>query len=279
VTPGVVAAVLLAAVLHAAWNAVAHDIDDRLVGFTLLIVTESLGGAVLVLIAPAPDRSSWPMLAASAVLHTVYNLGLMRSYRLGEFGQVYPIARGTAPLLVALGAALFVGERLPAVRLVGVAVVCVGLGTLVFAGGVPSRSARPALLAAVLTGVVIASYTTVDGVGVRHAGTALGYIGWLFLVQAPILPLGALVVRGPRLLRDLRAHLVAGIVAGVFSLAAYGLVLWAQTRGALAPIAALRETSVIIGAIIGAVVFGERFGRWRIVAAALVSLGVVLINL
>jgi drug/metabolite transporter (DMT)-like permease len=131
----------------------------------------------------------------------------------------------------------------------------------------------------VMTGVVIAAYTTVDGLGVRSAGSVAGYAGWLFLLQGPALPLAAVVSRRRQLWTQMRPHLWRGLAGGVLSLAAYGLVLWAQTRGALAPIAALRETSVIVGAVIGAVVFGEKFGRWRIAATVLVAGGVVLVTL
>jgi drug/metabolite transporter (DMT)-like permease len=275
----VVGAVLLAAVLHAAWNALAHAIDDQLVGFALMGTALTVGALGIVLASPAPSTASWPFLAGSAVLHVAYNLLLMRCYRIGEFGQVYPLARGTSPLLVALAGAVLVGEQLSFIRLLGVAVISVGLGTLVFVGGVPTRAARPAIAAAVVTGVVIAAYTTLDGLGVRHAGSVAGYTGWLFLLQGPVLPLAAVVARRGLLWRQLRPHLLPGLAGGVLSLAAYGLVLWAQTRGALAPIAALRETSVIVGAVIGAVVFGERFGRWRIAATVLVAGGVILITL
>lgn len=276
---GVVAVVLLAAVLHAVWNAIAHAIGDQLVGFALIGTVCTVVGAAIVLAAPTPAGASWPLLAASASLHVVYNLLLMRCYRLGEFGQVYPLARGTSPWLVAIGATVFAGENLPAVRLAGVLVISAGLVDLVFAGGVPTRAARPAIAAAVLTGVVIASYTTVDGIGVREAGTVAGYAGWLFLLQGPVLPLAALTVRREQLWRAVRPHLRTGLLGGVLSFAAYALVLWAQTRGALAPIAALRETSVIVGAVLGAVFFRERFGGWRIAATCLVVAGVLLINL
>ena len=275
----VIGAVLLAAVLHAVWNALAHAIDDQLVGFALIGVAVTVGAAGIVLASPAPAKACWLFLAVSAVLHVAYNLLLMRCYRLGEFGQVYPLARGTSPLLVALGAAIFVGEQLSLVRLMGVVIISVGLGTLVFAGGVPTRAARPAIAAAVLTGAAIAAYTTVDGLGVRSAGTVAGYAGWLFLLQGPVLPLAAVAARRGLLWRQVRPHLLAGLAGGGLSLAAYALVLWAQTRGALAPIAALRESSVIVGAVIGAVLFGERFGRWRVAATILVAGGVVLITL
>ncbi len=279
VSPLVVGAVLLAAVLHAVWNAVAHAISDQLVGFALIGTAITVVAVGVVLVAPAPDRASWPYLAGSATLHVVYNLLLMRCYRLGEFSQVYPLARGTSPWLVAVGATVLVGEQLSVVRLAGVVVISLGLCTLVLAGGVPTRAARPAIVAALLTGVAIASYTTLDGIGVRGAGTVAGYTGWLFLLQGPVLPLVALGARRGRLWAQVRPHLWTGLVGGLLSLAAYALVLWAQTRGALAPIAALRESSVIVGALIGTVVFGERFGAWRVVATVVVVVGVVLVTL
>lgn len=273
----VVAAVLLAAFLHAAWNAVAHAIADRLIGFALIGAAATAGGAVLTLVVGAPAPASWPYLAVSAALHVGYSLLLLRSYELGEFGQAYPLARGTSPWLVAIGAAAFAHETLTPPRLAGVAVISVGLASLVFAGRL-TRADVPAIGAALLTGVTIAAYTTVDGLGVRHAGGALGYAAWLFIAEGAVIPLMAMAARREKLWVQARPHLAAGLAGGVASIIAYGLVLWAQTRGALAPIAALRETSVIIGAIIGALVFRERFGRWRIVATVLVAGGVALIN-
>jgi drug/metabolite transporter (DMT)-like permease len=275
----VFAAVLLAAGLHAGWNAIAHALPDQLVAFALIGAASTAGGLLIVAASPAPAQASWPFLAASALVHVAYNLLLMRGFRLGDFSQVYPLARGTSPWLVAVGAALFAGEPLSGTRALGVVVISAGLVGLVVAGGVQTRIGSPAVVAALLTGVTIATYTTIDGLGVRHAGSVAGYTGWLFLLEGPALPIVALVMRRGRLWHDLRPHLVVGLVGGLLSLGAYGLVLWAQTRGALAPIAALRETSVIIGAIIGAVLFGERFGRWRIAATVLVAGGVVLIEL
>ncbi|MCW2820127.1 MAG: protein of unknown function transrane [Marmoricola sp.] len=248
-------------------------------GFALIGVALTLGSVPLVVASPVPARASWPFLLGSVALHVAYNLFLMRSYRLGEFGQVYPVARGTSPWLVALAGFLLLGEELPPVRVAGVVVISLGLASLVLVGGVPTRAARPALVAAVLTGVTIAAYTTLDGVGVRSAGSVAAYTGWLFLLQGPTMPVVAVLARRRALWGQVRPHLVLGLLGGVLSLAAYGLVLWAQTRGALAPVAALRETSVIVGAIIGAVVFGERFGPWRVAATVLVAAGVVLVTL
>lgn len=275
----VLAAVLFAALLHAVWNAFAHAITDRLVGFALMGTATTVCGALLVLLAPAPAAAAWPYIAVSAAVHVAYNVLLMRSYELGDFGQVYPLARGTSPWLVAISAAVFAHETLTATHLAGVVVVSAGLASLVLAGGRPTRGELPAIGAALLTGVTIAAYTTIDGIGVRNAGTAIGYAGWMFMGFGLFLPAMALRARREKLWSQARPHLVAGLGGGVLSFVAYGLVLWAQTRGALAPIAALRETSVIIGAVIGAAIFHERFGRWRIVATVLVAGGIVIMNL
>jgi drug/metabolite transporter (DMT)-like permease len=229
--------------------------------------------------APPPAAGSWDYLIASVLLHVLYNLLLMRSFMLGDFGQVYPLARGTAVAVVAVLATVAVGEAMPLVRLVGVILVCVGLAALVGPLGRTANAELPAVVAALGTGVMIAGYTTVDGVGVRGSGSVLAYTGWLFLLQGAALPILAYARRGRGLARQARPYLLAGLAGGVLSLVAYGLVLWAQTRAPLAPVAALRETSVLMGAIIGAVVFRESFGRRRVLAAVLVTVGVVLTNL
>jgi drug/metabolite transporter (DMT)-like permease len=276
--PGVTAAVLFAAVLHATWNAVVKQVDDRLAGFVLLDLT----GVALCLLAvpllPGPAPASRAFLALSVVLHLGYKLFLMGAYRAGDLSQVYPLARGSAPLLVAGFAGLVLGERLGPAQLTGVLVVSVGLVLLAGVGAAASGPPAATWLA-LATGVFIAAYTVADGLGVRRSGSALGYTAWLFLLQGLALPGYAVATRWPAL-RGLRAGQVAsGTTAGVLSLAAYGLVIWAQSRGALAVVAALRETSVVVAALIGSVVFGERFGRRRLLAAALVTAGIVALNL
>lgn len=274
----VVPVVLSAAVLHASWNALAHGIGDRLVGFSLIDLAYTGVCAAVVAVTGPPAAGAWPWILASAAVHVLYQLALMGSYRLGQFSQVYPLARGTSPWVVAVVSLALLGQQLPVVELVGVLVVSAGLISLVFLGGRPRRADVPALAAAFATGVMIATYTVLDGVGV-HTTSVLSYAGWMFLLQGPAVPLLAVVVRGRRLGAQLRPPLLLGLVGGVVSLLAYGLVLWAQTRGALAPIAALRETSIVIAALIGSVFLHERFGRARAVAGAVVVTGIVLINL
>jgi drug/metabolite transporter (DMT)-like permease len=268
-------AVLAAAVTHAVWNAIAHGIKDQTLAFALIGVGGAAVSVPLVIVAAVPRSSSWPYLLASVGIHVFYILLLMQCYRLGEFSQVYPLARGVSPLVVTVLAAAFVHEHLAPAQIGGVAVVSAGLAFLVFGGRRPGRGA---FLAAVGTGLTIAAYTTVDGVGVRASASPVGYIGWLILLQSLCVPLFAAVRRRDVLLKQPRRILLSGLLAGALSVLAYGLVLWAQTKGALAPIAALRETSVIFGAIIGTLVFREPFGRSRIVATVLVVAGIVLLN-
>ncbi|MFE0192935.1 EamA family transporter [Streptomyces sp. NPDC058989] len=277
-TPLVVAAVLLAAVTHASWNAIAHGIRDQLLAFTLVGGGGAVCGAALAGFTPLPAAGAWPYLLASVVLHVVYQALLMRSFQLGDFGQMYPIARGTAPLVVTVLAAVFVHEIPDSWALAGVALASAGLVGVALWGirGSGARPHWPALVAALATGLSIAAYTTVDGLGVRASGTPLGYIAWLMILEGLAIPAYALATRRRRLLAELRPIAVRGLAGGVLSVFAYGLVLWAQTRAALAPIAALRESSIIVGAAIGALFFKERFGLPRIAAAGLMVVGIGL---
>ncbi|MCX4550431.1 DMT family transporter [Streptomyces sp. NBC_01387] len=275
-TPVVILAVVLAAITHASWNAIAHHIKDQLVSFTLI----SGGGLLIGLLAapfvPFPAAAAWPYLLISASLHVTYMLLLMRSFTLGDFGQMYPIARGTAPLVVTVLAAIFVHEIPNGWQLAGVAVACTGLVGVAVWGLKGSRPHWPAIIAALATGLAIASYTTVDGVGVRDSGSSLGYIAWLMVLEGIAIPAYAAYRRRGQLVAQLRPYATKGLIGGAMSVVAYGLVLWAQTRAPLAPIAALRESSIIVGAAIGAIFFKEKFGLPRIAAAGLMVVGIGL---
>lgn len=268
--------VLLAGVLHALWNAVAKAIPDRLITFGLIGVSTTLGAVVMVFVFGLPAGRAMPYVLVSAAIHVGYYLALMASYRLGAFNQTYPLARGSAPLLVALGAAVFAGEHLSTMALLGVATLTGGLVTLAFSAGHLGRDDLPAVLAALGTGVTIAAYTLVDGLGARAAHDPFAYTGLLFLLQGPAIAAIAVVRRG-RAMWASGSNLRIGLAAGAVSLVAYGAVIWAQTRGPLAEVAALRETSVISAAIIGTIWLREEFGRRRIGAALLVAAGVVLL--
>ncbi|QNP72172.1 EamA family transporter [Streptomyces roseirectus] len=275
-TPGVTGAVLLAAVTHACWNALAHKIPDKLVGLALI----SGGGAVLgfaaVPFAAFPDGAAWPYLIASAVIHMAYFALLMWSFRIGDFGQAYPIARGSAPLIVTLLAALFAHEVPDGWAAAGIALSCAGLSGVALWGLRGRRPDWTAIGAALGTGFTIALYTVVDGLGVRASGSSLGYIAWLMGVQGLVLPAYAWARWRGQTLARLKPYARVGALGAVLSFTAYGLVLWAQTRAELAPIAALRESSIIVGAAIGALFFKERFGAPRVLAAGVLVVGIGL---
>jgi drug/metabolite transporter (DMT)-like permease len=267
--------VLLAAVLHASWNALVKQSGERLLTFSVIIGTGALAYLPVALVIGPPARPSWPWLTGSAVVHLVYYAGLLQGYRHGDLGQVYPIARGTGPLLVAVLAALLAREipTLPAA--LGIALVCVGIFGLARGGGEGARRAVPIALG---TGVMIALYTTCDGLGVRASESELAYIAWLHVAIG--IPFSGTVLALRR--RDLSAffprHGRAAALGGIVAAGAYSLVIWAMSFSPLAWVAALRETSVVIAAALGARMLGEPFGARRIAAAAVVAAGVVLVS-
>jgi drug/metabolite transporter (DMT)-like permease len=273
----VVVIVIGAGALHAVWNAIMKQLGDRVMAFALMGIALTVGGGLAVTVAGLPGRAAVMLAAASAVIHIGYDLGLMNSYRLGAFNQVYPIARGTSPLVVAAGAFLFANEHLGAATLAGVVILASGLMSLALSAGRVSRSDVPAVGVAVLTGLTIAAYTIVDGLGVRAAHDPYSYAGLMFLLQGPVFPLIALARRPAGRWRD-RQAVSRGLLAGALSVVAYGTVLWAQSRAPLTVVAAIRETSVIFAALIGMVLFKERFGTRRVAAAALIAAGIVLIT-
>lgn len=275
-TPVVTAAVLLAAVTHASWNAIAHRITDKLVGFTLITGGGLLIGLAMAPFVPLPAPGAWPYLLASAAIHIVYYALLMKSFRLGDFGQAYPIARGTAPLVVTVLAAVFAHEVPDGWTATGIALSCAGLTGVALWGLRGHRPNWAAIGAALATGLSIALYTVVDGLGVRASGSSLGYIAWLMAVQGTAIPAYAVWRRRGSTAAVLRPHAALGLLGAALSVTAYALVLWAQTKAELAPIAALRESSIIVGAAIGAVFFKERFGVPRIAAAGLLVVGIGL---
>ncbi|MEU7718483.1 DMT family transporter [Streptomyces tibetensis] len=275
-TPLVTAAVLLAAVTHASWNAIAHKITDKLVGFALISGGGTVIGLALAPFVTFPAAGAWPYLLGSAAVHIAYYALLMTSFRLGDFGQAYPIARGTAPLVVTLLAALFAHEVPDSRAAAGIALSCAGLTGVALWGLRGRRPDWAAIGAALATGLTIAVYTVVDGLGVRASGSSLGYIAWLMAVQGVVIPAYAVWRWRGETVALLRPFAGVGLIGAALSVAAYALVLWAQTRAELAPIAALRESSIIVGAAIGAVFFKERFGAPRIAAAGLLVVGIGL---
>jgi drug/metabolite transporter (DMT)-like permease len=275
----VLAATVAAAAAHAGWNAIAHWITDKVVALALVNAGALACAIPLVVIAAPPAPASRGYLVASAIVHVAYNGVLMLAYRLGDFNQTYPLGRGTSPVVVTVLAVVFAHEIPGSGQVAGISLIFVGLAWLVIAGRRQHPSGPAPVLAAFAVGILIATYTTIDGLGVRRAGSTLGYIGWLMMLEDATLVIAALALRGRRLCRDVRPVAWIGLLGGVLSIAAYGLVLWAQTHAPLATVAAVRESSIVIGALIGALVFKERFGRARLAATITVALGITAVYL
>ncbi|WP_120236477.1 DMT family transporter [Collimonas fungivorans] len=282
-TAGVIALVLCAALLHASWNAMLKSSGDRLWAITLMTIGSAVASVPIVLWAPLPALASWPYILMSVVLHAGYNLFLVRAYRAGDFGQSYPIARGSSPLLVSLGAALFAGEQLGILTLAGVVLISAGIISLAqikFRRGSSVAGSRQwdAPLSAFTTGVFIAGYTIVDGLGSRLAGSAASYAGWMFLLDGlPLLVIYLSMHGSLRIALRERATWNA-LGGGAMSLLAYGIVIWAITLAPMGPVSALRETSVLFAALIARMFLGEALTLRRLLSCAVIALGAVMLG-
>lgn len=274
----VIALVLAAALLHASWNALLKSSQDRLASLSLMTLGAGLGAIPLVLWRPWPQAESWFYILLSGLLHTGYNLFLIRAYRIGDFGQSYPIARGSSPLLVALGAAVFAGEQLGIHTVVGIALVSLGIVSLANLRAMRRREHLSGPLGALATGAFIAAYTVTDGIGARLAGDAIAYAGWLFVADS--IPLALLYQykhgRSPVVLSHKDSWI--GLAGGVMSLLAYGIVIWAVTLAPMGMVSALRETSVLFALLIGTLFLGEKLTLRRVLSCAVIAAGAIVLG-
>ncbi len=271
--------VLLAAVLHASWNAVVKSSGDRFLSFTAIRGTGSFFGLLLAAFVPFPDASAWPYLIAGIAIHNCYYVTLLQAYRFGDLSHVYPLARGIAPVTVAVLAAIFAGEVPNAGAMAGIVLVSAGIIGLMFSGpGLKDGGMKPVALA-VVTGLFIASYTVVDGLGIRLGETALGYIAWLNVGEGLPFMTAALVSRPREIGSFLKQNWPRTTGTGAIMVLAYALVLYALGQGAMAHVSALRETSVLFAVVIGVVFLREPLGLRRIAAAAVIVAGVILLQL
>lgn len=270
--------VLLAAACHATWNALIKNSTDRVVQMMLINVVGALVGLVLVAVTGLPEPASWPFLLASVAVHQGYYAALILGYRHGDLSDVYPIARGIAPLLVAGGAFMYAGEVLSMGEIAAVALISAGILSLGLARQWSAASKR-ALIYALLTGLSIALYTVIDGLGVRRAGNVMAYIGLLFVLESVPITLFVLASRRGQIKNSILCIWRIGLVGGVLSIGAYGIVIWAMSSSFLTFVSALRETSVVLAALIGTLMLKEPFGKRRLTSAFVVVLGVVWLQL
>lgn len=271
--------VLLAAFLHASWNAVVKSSPDKFLDIVLVTTAAAILAVLFVPFLPAPLPASWPCLAASAVIHVVYFALVGAAYHRGDMSYAYPLMRGVPPLLISLASGPLIGEHLSAAGWAGILLICGGVLGLTFFQRSSSKMAAGTTVFALANAVVIATYTLVDGVGVRLSGHAAAYTMWLFLLTAPAIFVWAVMVRHVDICAHVRRRWHFGLIGGACTIGAYTLVLWAMTQAPVAMVAALRETAILFGTAISALVLKERFGWSRHAAAALIMLGAVVLKL
>ena len=270
--------VLLAAVMHAAWNVLVKFGDDALVNMTLIVGMAGLIALAFTPFVSFPDPQSWIFLLGSVLTHIGYYVFLLFGYRYGDLSLVYPIARGSAPLLVGVTSWMFVGEVLSTIEMLGVAAISAGIFSLAIDRAAGREHTWRPVIFGLLTGLTIMGYTLCDGQGVRVAGDKYGYIVWLFVLDSPALIVMAYLRRGPAMFALAARHWKVGAIGGALSMAAYGIAIYAMSQAFMAQVAALRETSVIFAAIFSAVILKERFHPRRYLAIAMVALGAVLLH-
>lgn len=268
-------AVLLAAGLHAGWNTLIKIRGDRMIVMAVVTFLGSMFSLLFVPFLEFPDPASWPLLGVAILLHTAYHLFLPIAYNHGDLGQVYPIARGSAPLLVTIGALLTAGEQLAPLAILGVVFLTSGVMALTFEREGRVWHRPKAVLYALMTGVLIASYTVIGGLGVRQAGTVLGFAVWLTIANGLLTFLIVYMWKGRKIFIVAKQNCVTGLLGGIMQVLAYWIIVWALAFAPMATVSALRETSVLFAALISTFILKEGFGVWRFVSAGLISLGLV----
>ena len=272
--------VLLAALLHASWNAMVKTSGDRLIVMACIMTIAGLSSAIFIPFVGIPAKASWIFLFLSVVIHTAYYFSLINAYTHGDLSHVYPLARGVAPIMILIGAIIFAAEVPTLNQWLGVVIASLGIMSLAFEKGLPWRSndKRP-LFYALLTGFWIASYTLTDGLGVRVSANPLAYICWLFFLECWPLMFYTMCKRKGQILPFLKSNLGVCLGGGVASAMAYGIVIYALGLGFMAGVSALRETSVVMATLIGIFLFKEDNAFRRVCAGIVVTGGVVLMNM
>lgn len=271
-------AVLFGALLHASWNAAIKSGSDKFLDTVLVAAGAGLIAALVLPFLGVPAPASLPYLGASAVLQILYFGLVAAAYRTADMSYAYPLMRGTAPLLVAGASGFLLGEVLTPRAWLGVILICGSVLALTWANRRSGASFVPTAFA-LGNAAVIAGYTLVDGIGARLSGQIVAYTLWLSLLTAPPLVAVALWRDRRTFLAYGRARWWVGIGGGVATLGSYGLALWAMTRAPIAATAALRETSILFGMLIAALVLKERVGLGRVAAGAIIALGAATLRL
>jgi drug/metabolite transporter (DMT)-like permease len=276
-------AVLGAALLHASWNAMIKAGRDPLLDTALVALAGTVVALPLTLLVEPPERAAWPYIFATVVVHIGYYVAMAAAYRFGDLSHGYPIMRGVAPLLVALASGFWFGESLTAGGWTGVLLICGGVLSLAFVarrkGHLSGKSATAATLWALAGAAIVATYTLIDATGVRSSGGTERYVTWLFVFIGLPFGLAVLAMKRGAFLRHAARYWWRGVAGATMSGLSYGIALWAMTRAPVAVVAALRETSVIFAALIGAWLLKEGHLKERLVGAIAVLAGLIALKL
>ena len=273
--------VLTSAVFHAVSNALVKAGGDKLVLRAISMAMFALVALPVVFFVPLPTAPVWGLLIVSGIVNMIYHVCVVNAYRYGDLSLVYPVMRGIAPVLTGLGAYLMLAEDLSLFQFAGLVILSLGIFAFAVERGSPVKllsSKGPALGFAVVSGICIALYTLIDATGVRTVDVALTYIAWLFLIDGLVFPIGVALWRRRTLVAAIKENVRAGFYSGFLGVISYSLALYALRLGQTAEVAALRETSVVFAAVLGAVFMGEAFGKRRIAAAAIIAIGAIVLK-
>lgn len=277
-TTAILLAVLGGALLHASWNALIKWEPDKLAASAAVAMGAGLVAVPVAALSPLPLPPSWPMIGISALIHVVYFALVGYVLRHADLGVAYPLTRGSAPAFTAILAAVWLGEHLALNGWLAVGAIAAGVITLsadaLLRGGL---TARAAMLSFTNAAVVVA-YTLIDGVGARLSGNAASYVSWMMMATAALIAVIVWVFYRDKARAQERSFWIRGLIGGALSIGGFGIALWAMTKAPIGLVAALRETSVLFAAILGALIFDERFGPKRWAALILIVVGIGLLR-
>jgi drug/metabolite transporter (DMT)-like permease len=273
-----VLSVLFGALLHASWNALIKWEPDKVLASSAIAVGAGIAALPVLLFVPLPLAPAWPLIAFSAVIHVLYFALVGYALRHADLGVAYPLTRGSAPAFTAVLAAVWLGENLALNGWLAVGAIAAGVVTLsadaLLRGGLSKRAG----VLAFTNAAIVVAYTLVDGYGARIAGNAVSYVTWMMAATAALIAVIALAFQRRAIAAQERGFWIRTLIGGGLALASYGIALWVMTQAPIALVAALRETSVLFAAILGAVLFDERFGPKRWAALILIVVGIGLLR-
>ena len=271
-------AVILAAFLHAVWNAMVKNEDNKYLAVTAIVLGHVPASIFIILLTPAPSVESIPFIILSALLHIGYEWYLLSAYRFGDLIKVYPIARGTAPILVAIVSLIFLGVVLSNFEILSIFIISLGILSLSFQGAKGFKN-RSAVIYALVTGFFIMGYSITDGYGARVSNSFLSYMGWSFILNATIFPIILKINNKSEVItKTFKEGKKIFFIGGTLSYIVYGIVVWGFTQAPIALVAALRETSIIFALLIGIFFLKEKFTFLKAIATFIIFFGVVLLK-